>query len=462
MVYQIQNAYKSFGNKCILQNVSFDFSHAGLYVITGKSGNGKSTLLNILAGFERLDQGEIINDENLKISYIFQNFELIDDLTIEDNICITENLFNFEYQDKENILLKLDINHLLKHYPYELSFGQKQRVGIARAIISDADVYLCDEPTESLDQSHIDDVMEILYELSKIKIVIIVTHNRSVIKQQDITLIHLHDGLLEPITSINFAHSVIKSQQKTYDVFKLQQYIHSFIQKNTKRQMNMMMFFIVIMISLSFLYMFIFPPRSYEKTINHHVIFVETSQEIKDGIPVLSFLDFDTNTQYIPIHAEPILEFNESLEVIGQKDIHKDQIMINQNMAHLLKKLWGLDAQELLSKELSLQCQTNEGPLTFNFQIAAIVNEDDAGAYSKIYYDKPTLDTLLKHTPYQTQSLYDYVYDKTHFAIISSKDKFKKSIRIIQTFHYLILNSHKKKSSISRHLRINFILLYSL
>lgn len=145
MVYQIHNAYKSFKNKCILQDVSFDFSYAGLYVITGKSGNGKSTLLNILAGFEPLDHGQVINDQGLEISYIFQNFELIDDLTIAENLSLPESLFNFEHQNKENILSKLDIKHLLKHYPYELSFGQKQRVGIARPIISDADIYLCDE-----------------------------------------------------------------------------------------------------------------------------------------------------------------------------------------------------------------------------------------------------------------------------------------------------------------------------
>lgn len=172
--------------------------------------------------------------------------------------------------------------------------------------------------------------------------------------------------------------------------------------------------------------MFIFPPRSYEKIINHHVVFIETDKDIKDGIPILSFLDFDTHTQYIPICVEPLLEFNESLEVIGNQKIQEDQIMINQNMAELLKKMWGRDNQQLFDKELPLQCQTKEGPLTFNFHIEAIVNEEGAGTYAKIYYDKSTLDQLLKNTSYQTQSLYDYVYDQTHYAIISSSDGFKK------------------------------------
>lgn len=430
MTFQIQNAYKSFGNKCILDNISYDFSHAGLYIITGKSGNGKSTLLNILAGFETLDQGEVINDQDLKISYIFQNFELIDDLTIEENINLPEQILDFQYKDKDHLLAKLNIQDLLHHYPHELSGGQKQRIGIARAIILDADVYLCDEPTESLDQSNIDNVMELLYELSKTKIVIIVTHNRSIIKQHDMTIIHLHDGTIDSIKTSNIVSDITQSQSQKYDIDKVKHFVDLLIQKKTKQQLSMLIFFMITMLVLSFIYMIVFPIKTYNKTVNQNVVFIDTKGDsLKDNnlIPILSFLDFDTKIQYIPIHVEPLFHKPSYLEINGSQIIKENQVMINQNMAEQFMQYWNLSEDELINKKLPLQCRTKDGKITLNFKITSIINEEDAGAYSKIYYDKDSLDQLLKNTPYFNNTIYDYVYSYNDYAIITSPKLLKKT-----------------------------------
>ena len=92
MQLALQNIDKSFGNHIVFQNLSFDFSNCGFYLLCGKSGSGKSTLLNILAGYEDIESGQRIVDASIHITSIFQTYELIDELTVYENLKMIEDI----------------------------------------------------------------------------------------------------------------------------------------------------------------------------------------------------------------------------------------------------------------------------------------------------------------------------------------------------------------------------------
>ena len=157
--------------------------YRGLYFIKGESGCGKTTLLNIIAGYEDFDRGKRIVDKDIHISMIFQNFELINELSVRDNINIYQYLY---YKDNQNqgIIEDLGLEEFLDYYPQELSYGQQQRVAIARSLIHANDIILCDEPTGSLDKDNTQDIINILKEMKQQdKTVIIVTHDQSIAQQ---------------------------------------------------------------------------------------------------------------------------------------------------------------------------------------------------------------------------------------------------------------------------------------
>ena len=190
--------------------------HIGEFVvITGESGSGKSTLINVLSGLDTYEDGEMyINGEETShyteedylcyrrkyVSNIFQNFNLVNSYTVYQNIELT--LLMTGKKKKE---IKKEILDLIKKvglYKYrntvtsKLSGGQKQRVAIARALANDTPIIIADEPTGSLDSKSSKEILKLLYEISKNKLVIVVTHNKEEIEQYATRLIRMHDGKL--------------------------------------------------------------------------------------------------------------------------------------------------------------------------------------------------------------------------------------------------------------------------
>lgn len=205
---KLENINKSYNNELILKNINLYFEDTGFISILGPSGSGKTTLLNIISGLIKPDSGTIqynnllLNKFNRKswdsfrtynLSYIFQDYKLLEDITVIDNIKIVTNNNNKIKQ----LLAKLEINKIQKQKVNKLSGGEKQRVAIARALANDPDILLADEPTGALDTINSVKIMNILKEMSKNKLVIIVTHNIELAKKYSDKIIYIKDGTTE-------------------------------------------------------------------------------------------------------------------------------------------------------------------------------------------------------------------------------------------------------------------------
>lgn len=180
-----------------LRNVSFTVEHGEYVAIMGESGSGKTTLLNILAALDeptagtvRLDGHELgkIREKDAaafrrdNLGFVFQEFNLLDTFTLEDNIYLPLVLMGMSYEDMRARLLpvarELGLTELLKKYPYEVSGGQKQRAAVARAIITEPKLLLADEPTGALDSGSTDELLRLFAAINRAgQTILMVTHS---------------------------------------------------------------------------------------------------------------------------------------------------------------------------------------------------------------------------------------------------------------------------------------------
>ncbi len=197
-----------------LKNVNFSVPKGEFVTIVGESGSGKSTLLNILGALDTPTSGKVLIDgkdtfsmkeKNLtvfrrrNIGFIFQAFNLIPELTVEQNI-IFPMLLDYQKPDKkalEELLSVLNLKERRHHLPSQLSGGQQQRVAIGRALITRPALILADEPTGNLDTQNTSEVIALLKEASGKyeQTIIMITHNRSIAQAAD-RVLQVSDGVL--------------------------------------------------------------------------------------------------------------------------------------------------------------------------------------------------------------------------------------------------------------------------
>ena len=209
----VRKTYKAKKGKSTkaLDGVSLTLGNQGMTFILGKSGSGKSTLLNVLGGLDKYDSGDMIilgkssksftqadfdSYRNTYVGFIFQEFNILEDYDVYQNIELALQLQQKEGKKKEinELLEKLELKELKKRKVNELSGGQKQRVAIARALIKQPRIILADEPTGNLDSNTGRQVMELLKEISKEKLVVIVSHDEEYAKEYGDRIIEIKDG----------------------------------------------------------------------------------------------------------------------------------------------------------------------------------------------------------------------------------------------------------------------------
>ena len=194
-----------------LNNINLKIGNKGMVFIVGKSGSGKSTMLNLLGGLDNITSGELfINNKDISkfknkqydayrntyIGFIFQEFNILEEYNVLENIELALRLQNKKSSKEEidNLLKKLGLENLDQRKINELSGGQKQRVAIARALIKNPEIILADEPTGNLDQTSSKQIFDLLKEISKEKLVIVVSHDMESAKNYADRIIEISDG----------------------------------------------------------------------------------------------------------------------------------------------------------------------------------------------------------------------------------------------------------------------------
>ena len=196
----IRKVYTSrFGGHKVeaLRNVSFSVENGEYVAIMGESGSGKTTLLNILAALDKPTEGRVVLDgqelskvregqiaafRRDNLGFVFQEFNLLDTFTLEDNIYLPLVLAGKHHKEMAErlkpIAAQLGISNLLKKYPYEVSGGQKQRAAVARAIITNPKLVLADEPTGALDSKATDELLRLFTRINEDgRTILMVTHS---------------------------------------------------------------------------------------------------------------------------------------------------------------------------------------------------------------------------------------------------------------------------------------------
>lgn len=214
-VKNIKKSYGAEGSKFYaLRGVSCEFEAGERCAIVGSSGSGKSTLLNCISGLESIDEGEIIingteihrlGKEQLRrfrrdnLGFVFQFYNLLPNLCVRDNIRVGEKLSD-NPMDYGELVRFLDLERCENQYPQELSGGQQQRVSIARALIKNSPILLCDEPTGALDSVTSKEILRLLESINQKygTTIIMVTHNTAIPKMMDTTIV-MKDGMIADI-----------------------------------------------------------------------------------------------------------------------------------------------------------------------------------------------------------------------------------------------------------------------
>lgn len=213
-----------------LKGINLQFRQSEFVSVLGPSGCGKTTMLNIVGGLDKYTEGDlIINGKSTKdfknrdwdtyrnhsIGFVFQSYNLIPHQSVLQNVELALSLSGVDKSERrkraKEALEKVGLGSQLKKKPGEMSGGQMQRVAIARAIVNDPDIILADEPTGALDTETSIQVMEILKEISKDRLVIMVTHNPELAKKYSTRIISMLDGLITD-DSMPLTEEEIKSE----------------------------------------------------------------------------------------------------------------------------------------------------------------------------------------------------------------------------------------------------------
>jgi putative ABC transport system ATP-binding protein len=209
---QLSNVQKVYDGTRVkvqaLQGVDLTLENGDYVSIRGRSGSGKTTLLNVVGTLDTPTGGEVLYDgidpftfKDAELSR-FRNhkFELLPELTVLDNVALVPRIGGAKKKEAQRlaaaVLEQVGMKERLQHYPSELSGGEKQRVAVARAIVNDPEIVLCDEPTGELDEANVTAVMQVLDDLNRSgKTLLVVTHSDEVAEHAHRRM-YMVDGVL--------------------------------------------------------------------------------------------------------------------------------------------------------------------------------------------------------------------------------------------------------------------------
>ncbi len=228
---EIKNLTKSYDKKCILKNINLKINDNEQISIIGKSGCGKSTLLRCIARLEKIDNGQIlIDNENVnnikkfynKVGMVFQSFNLFENMSVLENLIIAPVKLKMQTKKEaiklaKNYLKEINLENKINEYPKNLSGGEKQRVAIIRALMEKPKILLLDEPTSSLDPQMKKEVLELVSKLKDYNMtIIVVSHELNFVKDFSSRIIFVDN---KTILSDNTVEGTFNSENETIKNF---------------------------------------------------------------------------------------------------------------------------------------------------------------------------------------------------------------------------------------------------
>ena len=228
---EIKNLTKSYDKKCILKNINLKINDNEQISIIGKSGCGKSTLLRCIARLEKIENGQIlIDNENVnnikkfynKVGMVFQSFNLFENMSVLENLIIAPVKLKMQTKKEaiklaKNYLKEINLENKINEYPKNLSGGEKQRVAIIRALMEKPKILLLDEPTSSLDPQMKKEVLELVSKLKDYNMtIIVVSHELNFVKDFSSRIIFVDN---KTILSDNTVEGTFNSENETIKNF---------------------------------------------------------------------------------------------------------------------------------------------------------------------------------------------------------------------------------------------------
>lgn len=305
--------YNSNGSSAIgLQNINLELQCGEFVAVVGASGSGKTTLLNVISGMDTYNEGELIIDgkstsgfsitdfENFRqnnVAFIFQNYQLIDSYTVLENV-MTELLIR-GYTRKEakqkakEYLSQVGLINRIHHRATKLSGGEKQRVVIARALASDAKILACDEPTGNLDSKNAMEIIQLIHSVAKDKLVLLVTHDESLIKDVATRIIRIRDGKIESDIQ---QHPLGECQEENlnFQKHKISNYTRFYVtMKNTFRTPKTTFFMLILFLFLAFVIFFSIAYIPLDVAASNNTEIEYTLFENRDKNRVITYMNND-------------------------------------------------------------------------------------------------------------------------------------------------------------------------
>ncbi len=486
---KVSHLSKSYGTALrktkILNDVSFTLPEKGLFAIFGKSGSGKTTLLNILGGLDKQDEGEVfIDDEkitnsnrdpirNRKIGFIFQNYYLESNSTIGDILSHQMRIAGFTSQEeirrRSDIVLSLvDLKKYEKKSSDALSGGQKQRVAIARALIKGSEIILADEPTGNLDSQNTIKVMDILKEISKTKLVVLVTHETSLIHKYADDHIELIDGKLVENTIVEDVQGYQFAKSEQVESFDFQQSERGrtgrlftlrdiFSKSQIKESNRLKKIFISIMaiyaVCIGFLLNKAYTTTLVHKSVNQNAIY--TNLSMYSELPMLDKKDYDSIDFFELNMREAVFSFENisSIKGVNEKYAPKpieenttfsslygslpesDEVVISRGLASQIK-------HDLRNEDLSKDDALLLMKFDDDYSISGIVEEEGFSVYfpKQDYVNYLGIYNDLKIVDNENIFLKSNYASMTYSATIKAYDG-KKELRNDQTIIDISRNS---------------------
>lgn len=389
---KLENISKSYNQQVVLDNINLTIETCGLYGIVGESGCGKSTLLNIIQGNESYDSGSKHIDGN--IAMIYQDYQLIPTLNVEENIL----LYRKKRRSFDSIVTHLGLSDYLSSYPKELSVGQRQRIGIARALLFDPTIILCDEPLESLDIKNRKIVMDYLKTLSQTKIILIVSHDMEMIQKYCDAIYRINNSHLY-LEQINKTNSNVPNIKKPKAI-QYKKVIHHLTVKYISLvtiAMTLLTIGLIVILGLSESRYHI---NDNATSLDKNIVYIESSSideinsnpYLSNTKKIINFTELLKNNRVYDCNVIPYNQSNDYNELQPPKGF---ELIINSNLANQLELTVG-DTVTLAYNIIDVIQEE------VDFTVKDIIDEDIS--YNNAYYNLDDMYSYLESKVMMTQT----------------------------------------------------------